>query len=282
MKYFISFLLVFSLKAAAFIPPISAVLKEIFDGRKFSEGTELTLNHRVLTNNGEWSEVEEKILLENRGMKFIWKTIAPEAFFSGQLEKRTYSLAGDKKIPSRSLLFLKNYSAGSAMEFRDALVGEKFLRWDQMKQFKEGFEPQGDPQTWNVKSQYLEQEAISLALLPTGPSIAVVGFQDGNSRKTVYFDKGLLGIKKFDWLEGKESISWNFDQFSVAVNESLFPKKANFTKDGRDIIQSELMGIRQLSKRQSVEWMKTWQKANKTINNSPVSEDTLRTLLSFR
>ena len=42
------------------------------------------------------------------------------------------------------------------------------------------------------------------------------------------------------------------------------------------------MGIRQLSKRQSVEWMKIWQKANKTINNSPVSEDTLRTLLSFR
>ncbi|MSP19012.1 MAG: hypothetical protein EXR74_05530 [Bdellovibrionales bacterium] len=282
MKYFILILWVFSLKAVAFIPPISAVLKEIFDARKFTEGTELTLNHRVVTNNGEWSEIEEKILLENRGMKFIWKPMALEAFFSGQLEKRTYWLGGDKKIPSRSLLFLKSYTAGSAMEFRDALVGEKFLKWDQMKQFKEGFEPQGDPQTWNVKSQYLEQEAISLALLPTGPSIAVVGFQDGNSRKTVYFDKGLLGIKKIEWSEGKESISWNFDQFSVAVNQSLFPRKANLIKDGRDIIQSELIGIRQLSKRQWIEWMKVWQKANQTINNSPASEETIRILLSFR
>jgi hypothetical protein len=282
MKKIILALVFISFNAGAFIPPVSAVLKEIFDSRKFGEGEEIVFNHQVLSSNGEWAEIEERILSDNRGLKFLWKPVSSSLWVSGQLDKRVYSIGGDKKINARSLLFLRYFTAGSAIEFRDALINERFLKWDQMKQFKEGFELQGEPQTWDIKSNYLPQDSISLVLLPNGPSISVVGYQDPTSKKTIYFDKGLAGVKKLEWIEGSESLSWIFEQLSLNLKDSYFPRRSSLVKDGRDIIQSELLVVKSLNKRQVADWYQFWQKANKPLASAPISEESLRSLLSYR
>jgi hypothetical protein len=282
MNKIIFALLLISFNAVAFIPPVSSVLKEIFDSRKFAEGVEIVFNHQVLSPNGEWSEIEERILADNRGIKFLWKPAGSGLLVSGQLDKRVYSIGSDKKVNARSLLFLKNFTAASSIEFRDALINERFLKWEQMKQFKEGFELQGEPQSWDIKSNYLQQDSVSLVLLPSGPTIALVGYQDPTSKKTIYFDKGLAGVKKIEWIEGSENLSWSFDQFSIGLKDSYFPRKSALAKDGRDIIQSEVVALKSLNKRQAADWYQLWQKANKSLASAPTSEESLRSLLSFR
>ncbi len=278
--FIVFFLLVF--KVNAFIPPVSSVLKEIFDSRKFGDGLELIFVHQVANSNGEWLEIEERILSDRRGIKFIWKPALASTWVSGSLDKRTYFVGNDKRINSRSLLFLKNFISSSAIEFRDALINEKFLRWEQLKQFKDEFEPQGDPQTWDVKSNYLAHDSISLVLLAIGPTIAIVGSQDPNSKRTIYLDKGLLGVKKIEWLEEGKNLSWNFDQLTLNLKDSFFSRRSALNLDGKDIIQSELVAIRPLNKRQIADWGQLWQKASKSLVNAPVAEEALRILLSSR
>ena len=221
-------------------------------------------------------------MADRKGIKFLWKPLSASVFVSGQWDKRTYFLGNEKKIVGRSQLFLKNYISGSALEFRDALINEKFLRWEQLKQFKDGFELQGDPQTWDIKNNYLQQDSISLVLLPSGPSIAVVGLSEPTSKRVIYFDKGLLGIRKIEWMDGNENLSWNFDSFTMSLKDSYFPKRASLVKDGREIIQTELGTVRALNKKQNGEWLQAWQKASKTILNNPSAEEALRNLLSHR
>jgi hypothetical protein len=279
MRSVLFLIFLISLKVQAFIPPVSAVLKEIFDERKFSDDVEFGFSHQVLGGSGEWSEIEERIVLDRRGPKFLWKVGANGTWISGQLEKRNY-LVGDKKISARSLLFLKSFIANSAVEFRDALISERFLRWDQLKQFKDGFELQGEPQTWDIKTNYLQQDSIYLVLLPSGPSIAVIGSQDGNSKRTVYFDKALQSLKRLEWAGGSDNFTWNFDSSLTPFKEAVFPKRSYLLKEEREMIQSELIVIRQLNSRKVKEWRQLWQRS---LNSSSASlDDNLKTLLSYR
>lgn len=279
MKSVLVLIFIMSLKAHAFIPPVSAVLKEIFDDRKFSDDVEFGFLHQVLGGSGEWSEIEERIVLDRRGPRFLWKVGANGTWISGQLEKRNY-LVGDQKIGARSLLFLKSFIANSAIEFRDVLISERFLRWDQLKQFKDGFELQGEPQTWDIKTNYLQHNSIYLALLPSGPSIAVMGSQDGNSKRVIYFDKSLKSLKRLEWSEGSDNFIWNFDSNLTSFKEAFFPKRLYLMKENKEMIQSELIVIRQLNGRKLKEWMQLWQRSLNSSSASP--DDKLKTLLSYR
>ncbi len=282
MRILITILFLFSYQVQGFIPPITSMFREIFDDRKISDGTEFGFVHRVLTSSGDMSEVEERVLLDRRGVKFLWKSGTQGSWLSGQLEKRTYNVGTDKKIPSRSLLFLKYYIASNAAEFRDALINERFLKWDQLKQYKDGFELQGEPQTWDIKSNYLQQDSIFLALLPSGPSIAVVGYQDSNSRRIVYFDKVSSGLKQLQWVDPSENLVWIFESSTLNYKDALFPKVATLIKEGKEVVQSELAVIRQLNKRQLTEWGSLWQRSSKTLSNSPSGDENLRVLLGYR
>lgn len=280
-RFLVTFLFL-AIKAHGFIPPVTSILRDIFESRKSTGILELVLVHQVANSNGGWSEIEERILADPRGLKFLWKSANSSVSIAGSLEKRNYWIGTEKKIAIRSFLFLKSYLVTSAVEFRDALISEKFLRWEQLKQFKEGFEPQGDPQSWDIKSNYIAHDSISLVLLPTGPTIAVVGYQDANSKRTVYFNKNGNGIKRFEWSDPGENLSWNFDPSTVSLKEGIFSKSATLNKDGRDIIQSELLGVRSLNKRQITDWLQSWQRGSKSLVNAPVLEESLRTLLSSR
>lgn len=282
MKLFLFLFILIGVNAFGFIPPITAILREIYDSRKILDGTEIVFNHQVVTVEGNWAEIEEKIYIDKKGLRFLWKPAPSNTVISGWLDKRTYVLGNDKKIGSRSLLFLKNFTSSSAVEFRDGLINERFLKWDQLKQFKDGFELQGEPQTWDIKNNYLEHDSISLVLLATGPSIAVIGFSEVNNKRIAYFDKALQGLSKLEWVDGSSNLNWNFEGFSVSLKESLFPKRAVFQKDGREIIQSELIAVRPLNKRQAAEWLQIWQKANKVAVNNLQSEDVIKNLLSER
>lgn len=282
MRLYLSLFCVFSLSAYGFIPPVSSLLKEIFDSRKSGEPLEYVFVHQVANSAGGWSEVEERLIKDAKGLKFLWKPANSAGFISGSLEKRSYQIGTERKIPARSVLFLKNFTASSAFEFRDALINERFLRWDQLKQFKEGFDPQGDPQSWDIKGNFISHDSITLALLPSGPAVAVVGYQDPSSRHVVYLDKSGLGVLKIEWSEPAENTSWAFDKLSLNFKESLFPKRATLSRGGREIIQSELVSLRPLNRRQLADWLQAWQKAGKVLINAPVAEEALNVLLGSR
>ena len=266
----------------AFVPPVTSILKDIFDSRKISDGTEFAFSYQILNTGGDAVEIEERILVDSSGLKFLWKVGPQGSWLTGKLEKRAYIVGVEQKIPARSLLFLKYFVSKTAVEFRDALVNERFLRWEQLKQYKDGFELQGDPQTWEIKKNYVQQDSVFFALLPSGPSLAVVGHQDSSSKKTFYLDKDSLTVKRFDWADSVENLTWNLGSSSLEFKGAIFPKSAVFSKNGKELINAELVVIRQLNKKQLKEWLQLWQRTNGFRGAATTSEDNLRTLLSNR
>lgn len=282
MRVLLVSLFLFVHQTFGFIPPIVSVLKDSFDNRKLSDGVEFSFSHQVANSNNESFNIEERILLDSRGLKFLWRVAGQGQWIPGRLEKRNYILGGTQKVNARSLLFVKYFTARNAIEFRDALVNERFLQWEQLKQFKEGFELQGDPQTWDIKGNYLQHDTISLFLLPTGPSIAVVGYQDNSTKRVVYFDKNSLSLKKLDWFSGGEALGWNFGSNMVEFKGALFSKTANLNRGNAELISSDLIGIKQLNKRQLQDWLQLWNKTSNYRNEIASGEENLRTFLTNR
>ena len=266
----------------AFVPPVSSLLKDIFDNRKLSDGVEFGFSHQVSKSSGDSVDIEERILLDSRGLKFLWRVGAQGPWLSGRLEKRSYMIGADQKSSSRSLLFVKYFTSRTPVEFRDALINERFLRWDQLKQFKDGFELTGEPQTWDIKNNYIQHDSISFYLLPSGPSISVVGYQDSSSKRVFYLDKEALAIKRLEWIESSENSTWNFNSSMIDFKGSFFPRAATLSKDGKEIIHSELLAIRVLNKKQVKEWMQLWQKGESGRADLSANDENLRFLLSSR
>jgi hypothetical protein len=272
-----------SLTARAFIPPLPSILKEVFDARKSGIAAEIYLKHRIEVRPQEFVELEERVLRERNETLFIWRQVGQSAVTAARWEGQNYFFAKDRQAPIGSELPIGYLVTDSADWFRDQMTAEQFIRRDQLYQFKPGFMPQGDPQTWNLKENYLRHEDIFLARLPAGIAIAVQGLSEPTASHTVFFDQALKGILRFEWKQGDQVAAWDFDQFSGKASDGFLPRRLRFERNGTVMVQSELVGSRKLKDKQLYEFKNTWKQAmSRGYSPTNTVEGALKTLLNNR
>ncbi|MFM8270068.1 MAG: hypothetical protein ACKN9V_07750 [Pseudomonadota bacterium] len=269
----------FSLDGMAFVPPLTAIFKANFDGRK-SLPTETVFRHQIKLKNGENIALEEK-LAEIGGKTYVVFRSPSYGDVAGTWSKGSYYFAGEKKVPSRSKAFLSFYSASNGDEFRDVLLDEKFLKRDQFNQYKSSFTPQGDPATWDLKENYVVQPNVYFSKTPQGPAIVAVGLDENKMRRAVFFDKGTLLLSRIEWRDGDQETSWNFRGSKKFPGDSSFPDEMSLVLDKQVIIQSSLVSRQFLKGKLKSQWLDKFSALSK-LGMSPNLEEGLKILLGYR
>jgi len=269
----------FSNLAPAFIPPVAIMLKEVTEGRK-NVPVELVLKHRIAVRGSGNVEFEERIFDEKKRTLFLW-TGGPFAQpVAGLIEGATYQVQG-QAIPTRSLAVVRYLTATTPDELRETLVAERLMRRDHLLQYKPGFSPEGDPQTWAIKENYMIHPDIYLRRLETGVAYAVAGSDEGSERRAVLFDRGLKGIRRMEWADAESSQSWSFEGFSPFSAGGNYPRRLAFESNGTEVIQSDVLAVRALNAKSVAEFKNTWRQSEKASLSSN-GEGILRLLMSYR
>lgn len=280
----LALIMLLSSSADAFIPPVPSILKEVFGERGGPSGVEAHFKYKVTLRPGEVVEVDEKIIRESGNVYFLWKIPAYQAApVAARYEKQAYWVSKERNFATRSTVFWKYFIAGSDDEIRDALLAERFIRRDQFYQYKPGFNPSGDPQTWNLKENVLRHDDIYLSRLPSSVSIAIRGYQEGNTSRVVYFDQNLKAMTRLEWQDNENVAAWNFEgTLKSAWDKVLVPKRSSLEVNRAVLIQGETVLVRALKDRALFESKAAWNNAAKAVSVPPNVEAVLKLLVSYR
>lgn len=272
--------LLFSSTCFAFIPPVTTLVNDLFDGRK-SNQFEISLEHTLIEeDNSNWP-AEERIVYSHGKILDYWKLpngVNAAAVWKNQI----YEFSKDNKITSQTAVVLKYLLGRSGDEFLSLLVRENFVRSDQLNQYKQGFDPSGDPQTWDVKENYLRHSDIFLGRVGNTITFAVVGAADGQNQKSIHFDKSAKGIDRIEWKTGAQVVAWNFSNFNFYKAGGNYPTQMAFEVNGVPKITSRLLNWRGLNAKTFREFQSLWSSAAKVSQLDTSVQTHLAFLLGYR
>lgn len=271
--------------ALALLPPLSFVIRDVFENRK-PVAIEAILKHQIELK-GEKIEIEERIVRERGQVRVIWR-VPGGMQIPASYERAGYVMGNGRGYPSRTSLFMRYLMFDSADDFRDQLISEQFIRRDQLFQYKPGYIPTGDPQTWNLRENYMRHPDIFLQRLPKGIAVSVVGVEDSNNRRAVFFDypkKGnerVEGILRLEWKEENQVAGWNFDQFSRSGSDGWYPRHASFDVGGVEMINTQILAWRSIKERALNDSRNQWKAMPRATALPSNVEAALKLLLSYR
>lgn len=265
--------------AEAFLPPVVDILREVTSGRKPGP-VELVLRHRISVKGAGVVEVDERILRDRNQFYFIWAGASLGQSLSASWAQDKYQM-GNTSFPSRSIAMVAALSARGPEDLRDSLISEQFIQREHLYQFKPGYNPSGDPVTWETRENYLRHPEIFLKKLSSGVAIAIGSANEGNETKAVCFDKGLKGLRRFEWQVNQQTFAWNFEGFAPFAAGGLYPRRLSFESNGVEVIQSELTAVRAATARTLSDFKTAWRQAQKG-EVTPAAEGILKLLLSYR
>ena len=275
MKLFLLIACLYSQLSFSFIPNISNALGEVFEGRKGGL-QEMFLKHRVFNPGGEPIEIEETILYQGNRIFISFKI--GQTLLAGEFSDRKYKLPG-MVIPARTLLFLKYLVGGSADDYREIALREQFIKREYLTDFQPTFKAEGDPQTWALKDNYIKQDGVSFKKLKQGVGVAYRGNPTDEGEHILYLDPSYKGVKRIEWLEGKETHAWNFDGFSK-LGSGYFPRVIAFESNGAEIVVSNLVTLKQAREKNIADFRRLI--ARPVVQPSGEGMNALKTLLSYR
>lgn len=269
----------FSHSLLAFVPPLTAILKAGFEGRK-PVPSETIFRHQVILKSGEALTIEEQFT-EIGGRTYVIFKSSAYGEVAGNWSRGVYTFSGDKKISSRSSVWPKFWLSTNGDSFREQLIQEKFLKRDQFSQFKTSFAPKGDPASWDLKENYIVQPQVYFSRTPAGPAVVAVGTEEGSSRRAVFFDKTSLGLSRLEWKESDQVTSWNFSGYKKIAGDGIFPTELNFNFENSEVVHSNLVGRRLLKDKLKSQWLERFSSLSKNPLSSSFEEG-LRILLGYR
>jgi len=232
-------LLLIATSVFSFIPPIPTILEEMFAGReRFSA---LTISYRLQEDGSEVEFEEQFVRREDKlwvsQFRFAGKTVVA-------LRNRDGYRFAQEKISSRSAV-VPIYLLGSAEELLQALLAERFMRRDQLVQFRAPYDPQGDPRTWPVRENFVLHPDISFQRSGSGVAAVVKGVAQEGERE-LHFDPKRRGLMKVVW-RGPKTVSWSFESFEEKAG--LYPSSLSFS-DGQQIVHGRIIQVRPLKTRE--------------------------------
>jgi hypothetical protein len=272
-------LLAWPFVAGAFIPPLPALLHEMFDNRKHTGDLELLIRHRVERQPGEVQMIDERVLVDRGKLYFLWTGVILGRPYAGVLDHHNYMIGG-KAFPSGSSVLMKYLSGASADEMQNILIGESFIRRDQLYEFQPGASFEGDPASWNLKAIYMRHPDIYLHRLGQEAAIAVAGLDEPSRKRIVYFDRGFRGIRGLEWKDGDNAGSWILEGFSGSGVTAL-PHRLTFNFNGAPLITSNL-SAKVVKEKQASEFRAAWRSAGSAGQPSGDPETFLKIVLSYR
>ncbi len=259
-----------AMTAHGFIPPIGVVLKEGFSQRK-ANSFELKLRHHL---SGKWDgEIQELISCDRSECLVIWNGSGIEAV-SGKISDTGFIL-GAGNIPSRTQAALRALLSFNGDSYQNQLLRSGFLSRELFNQYKQGFEPQGDPRTWNIKDNYLVQPGTSLQRTEQGPAYEF----EGRKGCAVWLDVSTRVTRKLIWSNGDATASWKFER--VASESQWGPMAHRIESEGNGFgkVESDVVSFKantSHSKFREV-WKRTY-----TGNLSQQTEQILSRFLAYR
>jgi hypothetical protein len=272
----------------AFIPPVSEMLNDIFSGRKNLEAVELVFRHQVQVKEGEFVEVNETFTGTRNQGQISWE-IAGQTPTQAEWNGKDYVLRGGKTIPSRTSVFIDYFMLDSGGDYQDRLLRERFIRRDQLLQFKPGYKPEGDPKTWDTKGNTLRHEDIGFKKVGRDSAIEILGLSEGDQRRAVYLateKKGNArvgkGVAKLEWGVGPEKAAWDFSAFSGFSGLGRLPRVFSLEINGTERVRSTLVSARPV-KRDAIFTARTAAKQGSA--GAPASgllEEAIRLIVRYR
>lgn len=274
---FVSFL---SIDAWSFLPPVSQMVRDVFEGRKSAPASEMIVRHHIEVRSGEAVDIEEQYIGDSQHGTFVLRGNGGTLVGGGVFDKRAYSLNGDRKFASKTNVWRKYLFSASSEDFLNSLLGERFLSKEALQQYKAGFNPVGEPQGWDVKNNVLHHDGIYLRRARGNPSYYVSSpADDGKENKGIFFDKGLAGVRRVEWKEAGELWGWNFDGFSKFQSPGTFPRRLSLDRNGNDVVSSEVFVHRPAKDRQ-IQDMRNQARGAPALSGN--YEEAVRILLSYR
>lgn len=286
MKKFLLIVLIAS-NLFGYIYPLNYIISDVFRNRKSTSFQLWQFKHRLKIGS-ETFEIEEQLLKEGNQVFCFWKIPAHNTLVGASYSQGAYQFPKEKWY-SKSAIPLKNFTATSIEEMKEALLNERFIRRDQMLQYVAGFSPEGDPQTWNIKQNYLAHSDISLVHFDDIVGVAVTGLKEGSSKKTVVFDRSLRGLLKLEWKEeaAPKNVYWLYSNFARLMQgkgnytTSYFPKKSVLYFDNVEIASSEVVSLNTQDSAAVKEFKTQYSNAIKNTFSGSV-QLALKYLLSYR
>lgn len=278
-SFFILFVFLFCRLSSGFVPPLSIVLKNCFEGRKPLPSV-TSFQHEVILRSGDSLVVEENLAEIDGKIYFSFRS--PNlGEVGGVWSKGTYSFGGDKKVFGKSKVFVSFFTMSRPESFREVLIEEKFVKRDQFTQYLNSWAPKGDPATWDIAANYVTHPDVAFTKIPSGIAVTAIGLNDGNSKRMVSFDKESLQLARLEWLESRQAIAWNFQNFKKMGGEGLLPSSLSMTLDNRTIVKTTVVGRELLKGKTKSQWLSKFSSTAKTAPSASFEEG-LRVLLDYR
>ncbi len=269
-----------ALPANAFVPPVSELLQDVFAGRKAGEGLELVFRHLVQVREGTFVEVVETFTGNRQGGVIQWQ-IPGQAPVYSEWNTREYNFKGGKSIPSRTSAFIDYFLDQGSNEYLDRLLRERFIRRDQLIQFKPGYKPEGDPKTWETKDSYLHHDDIYLSKVGNEFTVAVVGMKEGEQKRAFYVNRQGRGIARIEWGVGTEKALWDFSAFQSAGSAGRLPRVFSLTINGLERVKSTVASA-QVLKRDQLATARAAAKQPSSTAPSDALEEAVRLIVRYR
>lgn len=264
---------------AGFVPPLSVALKSCFDGRKALPSV-TSFQHEVVLRSGDSVAIEENLAEIDGKIYFSFRS-ANLGEVGGTWSKGTYTFAGDKKVFGKSRVFVSFFTMSKPESFREVLIEEKFVKRDQFSQYLNSWTPKGDPATWDIAANYVSHPDVVFTKIPSGIAVTAIGLNDGNSKRSVSFDKESLQLARLEWLESRQAIAWNFQNVKKMGGDGLLPSSLSMTLDNRSVVKTSVVGRELLKGKAKGQWLSKFSNSAKT-SPSASFEEALRVLLDYR
>lgn len=270
--------------SSAFIYPITEVIRDSFNNRKPVSGLLIRMRHEVEVREGEVVQVDETILQEGSNTWFRWQLVAGgqgSAVVVARANGNRYTFASGGDVPLVSQTWLRYVAGGNAQDFLDTALREGFIRREQMLQFAPGYKPENDPKTWDPNQHYLRHPDIYLHSIDLQPSIAVVGTHETDRWRAVFFDLRRNGVRRLEWKNGSEGVSWTFNRFAPAGQLGRFAREFTLNVNGNIRIQTKVLSVQAIGVRDVPKEKRDLQIASNGAGMSSL-DSALKLLLRYR
>ena len=265
-----------------YIPPLMSMIQEIYENKKIPPTAEILFRHHITVEGNDVIELDERVVLIKEMPYFLFEGTDLSHPIYATLERGSYSFGSELSVSSRSGIYRSHLFGSSAERLKDRLLQEEFIYRDQLLQFKPGFVLQGDPKLWDIMGGYIRHEDILLKRLESRIAIAVTGLNKGSSRRILYFDKALRGIARTEWIDGSQTVAWNYDGFVKSSYGAFHPSRMVLEYNGRKVVRSDWGQFRVVKEKRANDFKAAIRpaKANQSISSSV--ENALKILLSYR
>jgi len=277
-----SFLILFCAdRAQAFLPPLNVLLDNAFKERVLAPHSMFIFRHRVEPRPGQIIEIDEKILV-SQGVYYHQWHLPQFGYPIGATKKtRRYESGGSVLYESASSALLEYFTATKSERFQRVLLSESLIRQENLLQYKPGFVPTGDPQTWDLMANYLTHGNVFLVRTKAGPALGIQGISEPKSQRLVVFDLDGAGLRGLYWQAGGNGISWQVLSTTKLKGMGVLPKTLWLEMGGRPVIQSELIQAHAVAQSEARDFVSQIQRSEK-VGLSGDSHEALVLLTSYR